>query len=88
MSKEMIALFIVASFSCPALAQSTAGWETVTDTRKICEANSPQSWEHTSLRPMDNTPGICPGSGPGTPRRLAPPVRLCQDLGRDGHPRI
>ncbi|MGA3240942.1 MAG: hypothetical protein ABSG03_32125 [Bryobacteraceae bacterium] len=71
MSKQMIALLIAAGFGCPALPQSTTGWETVTDTRKICAAKSPQSWEHTSLRPMDNTPGI---------------ARVVAQVRRDGSP--
>jgi hypothetical protein len=51
MSKQTIALVIAACFSWPALAQSSSGWQTLTDHRQVCEAKSPQGWEKFLMGP-------------------------------------
>jgi hypothetical protein len=48
----------VASFSCPAFAQSTSGWQTLTDRQQVCEAESPQGWEKFALATKGNGPGV------------------------------
>ncbi len=45
MSKLMIALVIVASFSIPAFPQSTSGWQTLSDSKTRCQGKSPQDWD-------------------------------------------
>jgi hypothetical protein len=52
MSKVIIALLIIASFSSLALAQSTSNWQTLTDHKQLCQAKSPQGWETDRVGPL------------------------------------